>query len=110
MFPLISSITLKVSALRLADTQQQTHLSSSQLPHQQPTNQYTKSSFGESFTYSVKQGGGATVLMEGCDIVTRETCNPYSLKVNVLGKAAVLHFALTHFCSWGRAKLSLWII
>jgi hypothetical protein len=27
------------------------------------------------------------------DIVTRETCDPTSLKVNNLGKAAVLHFA-----------------
>jgi hypothetical protein len=32
-----------------------------------------------------------------------------SLNVNNLGKA-VLHFAFTPFCSWGRAKLSLQII
>jgi hypothetical protein len=39
-----------------------------------------------------------------------ETCNCYSLNVNILGKAAVLHFALTLFCGWGHAKLSLKII
>jgi hypothetical protein len=51
-----------------------------------------KSSFSESFIYSGKQGGGATVLWEGRDIVTRETCVPASLNVNNLGKAAELHF------------------
>jgi hypothetical protein len=50
------------------------------------------SSFSESFISSGKQGGGATVLGEGHDIVTRETCVPTSL--NNLGKAAVLHSAL----------------
>jgi hypothetical protein len=62
------------------------------------------SSFSKSFIYSGKQGGGATVLGEGCDIITGETCDPYSLNVNSLGKAAVLHFALAHFCGWGRAN------
>jgi hypothetical protein len=62
------------------------------------------SSFSESCISSGKQGGGATVLGEGRDIVTRETCIPTSLNVNNLGKAAVLHFAL--FCGWGHAKLS----
>jgi hypothetical protein len=38
----------------------------------------------------------------------RETCNPTSLNINILGKAAVLHFAL--LCSWGHAKLNLPII
>jgi hypothetical protein len=33
----------------------------------------------ESFTSSGKQGGGATVLGEGRDIVTRGTYNPTSL-------------------------------
>jgi hypothetical protein len=55
-----------------------------------------------------KQGGRATVLGEGGDTVTRETCVPTSLNLNNLGKAAVLHFAL--FCGWGHAKLSLLII
>jgi hypothetical protein len=32
------------------------------------------SSFREYFIYSGKQGGGATVLREGHDIVTGETC------------------------------------
>jgi hypothetical protein len=59
------------------------------------------SSFRESFMSSVKQGGGTTVLREGCDIVTRETCTPTSLNVNNLGKAAVLQFAFAPFCSWG---------
>jgi hypothetical protein len=56
------------------------------------------SSFSKSFTYSGKQGDGATVLGEGRDIVTREICIPTFMKVNTLGKAAVLHFAL--FCCW----------
>jgi hypothetical protein len=30
--------------------------------------------------------------------------------VNILGKVALLNFALTLFCSWGCAKLSLQII
>jgi hypothetical protein len=51
------------------------------------------SSFSESFIFSGKQGGGAAVLREVCDIVTRETCIPTSLNVNNLGKVAVLHFA-----------------
>jgi hypothetical protein len=50
------------------------------------------------------------VEQHGHDIVTKETCLPTSLKVNNLGKAAVLHFALALFCSWGCAKLSLPII
>jgi hypothetical protein len=44
------------------------------------------------------------------DIVTRETCNHYSLNINILGKMAVLHFALVLFCGWGHAKLSLKLI
>jgi hypothetical protein len=47
---------------------------------------------------------------EGHDIVTRENYNSYSLKVNILGKADVLHFALTLFCGWGHPKFSLQII
>jgi hypothetical protein len=50
------------------------------------------SSFSKSFISSGKQGGGATVLREGCDTVTRETCIP---TVNNLGKAAVLLFAFS---------------
>jgi hypothetical protein len=49
------------------------------------------SSFRESFISSGKQGGGAAVLGEGPDIVTRETCVPASLNGNSLGKAAELH-------------------
>jgi hypothetical protein len=65
------------------------------------------SSFRESFISSGKQGGGATVLKEGRDTVTRENCST-SLNINNLGKAAGLHPAL--FCGWGLAKLSLPII
>jgi hypothetical protein len=61
------------------------------------------SSFSESFISSDKWGG-ATVLGEGHDIVTRETCIPTSLNINNSGKGAVLHFALF------LAKLSLLII
>jgi hypothetical protein len=64
-------------------------------------------SLSESFISSGKQGGGATVLGEGCDIVARETCFHTSLNVNNLGKATVLHFAFPLFCGWGCAKLNM---
>jgi hypothetical protein len=57
------------------------------------------STFSESFIFSGKQASGATVLGEGCDIITRETCVPTSLNVNNLGKASVLHLVL--FCVAG---------
>jgi hypothetical protein len=88
MFPLISSITQRQSAASFS---------------KQPINQKTfhqspiknpRILLQQSFIYSDKQGGGATVLGEGCDIVTRETSVPTSLKVNNLGKAAVLAFCL----------------
>jgi hypothetical protein len=41
---------------------------------------------------------------------TGGACHRYSPDVDILGKAAVLHFALTPFCGWGHAKLSLQII
>jgi hypothetical protein len=49
-------------------------------------------SFSESFIPRDKQGGAA-VLREGHDIVTRGTCVSASLNVNNLGKAAELHLA-----------------
>jgi hypothetical protein len=52
--------------------------------------------------YSVKQGGGATVLREERDIVTGENCDHYSLNINILGKAAMLWL--------GPCQLSLQII
>jgi hypothetical protein len=73
-----------------------------------PPSKNLESSFRESFISSGKQGGGATVLGEGHDIVTRETLVPTSLNRNNLGKVTVLHFAL--FCSWGHAKLSKMLI
>jgi hypothetical protein len=39
-----------------------------------PTSKNLMSSFRESFISSDKQGDGAMVLGEGCDIVTGETC------------------------------------
>jgi hypothetical protein len=95
--------SLEVSVLRLADTQQPAAAAAAasflQAAHQSnhppiQSHQSPKSSFRESFIYSGKQGGGATVLREGCDIVTRETCIPTSLNVNILGNPTVLHFAL----------------
>jgi hypothetical protein len=60
---------------------------------------------------SSKQEGGATVLGGGDIILGRVgTCDHFSLNVNILGKTAVLHFALTPFCSWGCVKHSLQII
>jgi hypothetical protein len=58
-------------------------------------------SFSKFLIYSGKQGSGATVLGGG---VAGGTCDPYSLNINILGKAVVLHFAFTLFCSWSRAK------
>jgi hypothetical protein len=71
---------------------------------------YQPTYFSKSFIYSGKQGGGVTVLGEGYDIVTGETCDHYFLNVNILGNAAVLHFALALLCGWGHAKLSLQIL
>jgi hypothetical protein len=67
--------------------------SQSKSPIKNPPLKNLTSSFSESFMSSGKQGGGAAVLGEGRDIVTRETCVPTSLNANTLGKAAVLHFA-----------------
>jgi hypothetical protein len=52
------------------------------------------SSFSKSYISSGKRGGGATVLREWHDIVTRETCVP-SLNINNLGKAAELQLAFS---------------
>jgi hypothetical protein len=65
-----------------------------QQPIKTPHQKRLISSFRESFISSGKQGGGATVLREGCDTVTRDTCIPTSPTINNLGKAAVLHSAL----------------
>jgi hypothetical protein len=74
------------------DTQQPAAAAAaSQAAHRQPINN-PPSFFSESFASSGKQEGGATVLWEGHDIVTKETCFPASLNVNNLGKAAMLHF------------------
>jgi hypothetical protein len=35
---------------------------------------------------------------------TGGTCDHYSLNINILGKSAVLHFALASFCGWGCAN------
>jgi hypothetical protein len=82
------------------------------------------SSFSESFIPSGKQRGGATVLREGCDIEEKQLswillshsllwlglCQipAYRLfDINILGKAAAMHFTLALFCGWSCAKLSL---
>jgi hypothetical protein len=74
-------------------------VSFSQQPPKQPTASQSKNpikkilvSFRESFISSGKKGGGATVLKEVCDTVTRETCIS-TLNLNNLRKAAVLHLA-----------------
>jgi hypothetical protein len=68
-------------------------------------------SFSESFIPSGKQGGGAAVLGEGHDIVTRGTCVPASLNVTNLGKASELHFAfLLSSVAGAVTNLSLQII
>jgi hypothetical protein len=105
----------KAALVETHNSQQQQQWQQQEL-HKQPAasqsihqilNPSPASSFSESFIYSGKQGGGARVLWEGHDIVPRETRHPTSPNVNNLGKASVLHFAFTTFCSWGHAKLSL---
>jgi hypothetical protein len=76
----------------------ETHLLAAAAANQNPPskNLHQKipmSSFSKSFIYSGKQGGGATVLREGRDIVTKGTCVPSSLNLNNLGKAAMLYSA-----------------
>jgi hypothetical protein len=48
--------------------------------NQNPPSKSLMPSFSKSFISSGKQGGGATVLREQHDIVTRETCVLTSLK------------------------------
>jgi hypothetical protein len=71
---------------RLADTQQHPAAATveaaveasffcSKQPTNQPINQSNSHPPSGSLKFSGKQGGGATVLMEGFDIVTRETCS-----------------------------------
>jgi hypothetical protein len=85
-FPLISSITQQ---------QQQ------QQPHSQPIKN-PPSSFSKFFISSGKQGGGATVLGEGCDIVTRETCVPTSFSEGKqLQKSSCAAFCLCPLLQWG---------
>jgi hypothetical protein len=75
-------------------------VSFSQQPPKQPTASQSKNpskkildSFRESFVSTGKQGGGAKVLKEVFDTVTRETCISTSLNLNNLRKEAVLHLA-----------------
>jgi hypothetical protein len=75
---------------------------------QQPSAASAASSTSSEFIiYSGKQGGGATVLGWGMTLqllVTGGTGNCYFLNINILGKAAMLHFALIPFCGWGCAS------
>jgi hypothetical protein len=66
-----------------------------------PSSKSLTSSFSKSFLPSDKQGGGATVLREGCDAVIRGNYVPASLSVNNLGKAAELHLAILLFSAVG---------
>jgi hypothetical protein len=77
--------------------------------NQNPPSKNLLSSFSESFTSSGKQGGGAPVLKEGCDIVTGETCVPTSFfEHKQLRKSSCAAFCLLAvFCGWGWAKLGL---
>jgi hypothetical protein len=50
-------------------------------PIQKTSIKNPKSSFSDSFIFIGKQGGGAIVLMEGHDIVTREISIPTSLNL-----------------------------
>jgi hypothetical protein len=75
MFPLIASVTQQ--------QKQHSHkLPTINQPSKNPPSKNLTSSFHESFISSGQQGGGATVLGEGHDTVTRETCIPTSLNIN----------------------------
>jgi hypothetical protein len=85
MFPLISSITPKVSVLRLTDTEQQPlpAASAASIPHKQPAASQSHPP-SESLLYTV---------------TNKEVEQQFSGRSDI---------AL--FCSWGHAKLSLQII
>jgi hypothetical protein len=67
------------------------------------------SSFSESFISSGKQGGGAAVLGEGHDIVTREICFPtsFSERKQLRKSSHAAFYLLTLFCGQGHVRLSL---
>jgi hypothetical protein len=58
-------------------------------------NKTTLSSSSESFISSGKQGGGATVLREGCDLVTKRSLHSYFSESKKLRKSSELHLALS---------------
>jgi hypothetical protein len=62
------------------------------------------STSSEFIIYTGKQEVKQQFWRAGVDIVTGRTCDRYSLNINTLGKADMLHFALTPFCSWGCAN------
>jgi hypothetical protein len=67
----------------------------------------------EFIIYSSKQGRRAAVLGGHAIVVIGNRRNLQSLlsgHKNILGKAAVLHFALAPFCNWGLCQPSLQII
>jgi hypothetical protein len=70
MFPLISSITQQQQQLH-----RQSVASQSKSPIKKTPSKTLTSSYSKSFISSGKQRGGATVLGEGRDVVTRETCS-----------------------------------
>jgi hypothetical protein len=81
MFPLISSITQQQQQCYSVAVPLQAANQSIQPPSKNSPLKNLASFFSECFISSGKQGGGATVLGEGYDIVTGETCIPTSLNV-----------------------------
>jgi hypothetical protein len=105
--------SLKVSVLRLADTQQPATAAAVSFTHaacsQSINSFHTKipiNSLG-SLLYTGINKEWSNSSQGGAWHCNKRNLRSYSLNVNNLGKAAVLHFA---FCSWGHAKLSLLII
>jgi hypothetical protein len=113
-FPLSSSITPKVSVLRLADTHQQPPAAAAAavvvvVVVAAAAAAATTASQADDPPLVLFQGvfyiqwqtkRWSHSSQEGCDIITGETCDHYSLNV----KAAVLHFSLAFFCGWGHAN------
>jgi hypothetical protein len=100
MFSLICSITPEVPGLRLTDTQQQQQQTTSHAASQPTASQ------------SVQSPNTLTIISTSCLTSPPHIPLPSSSSISFIysgkqGKSAVLPFALTLFCSWGCAKLSL---
>jgi hypothetical protein len=107
MFSLISSITQQFTNQSTPIKNPPINAPSKNLPSIPYQKRKKKKTFSKSFIFSGKQRGGATVLGEGRDIVTRETCVPTSMNIKQLRKRSCVAFCfLALFCGWGHAKLS----